>query len=108
MTERSDLLSRAYALLDAEPEFLRTVEEMHLHFVGEPLASQPREAVPGLVLRWLHCACDLELWQGELSERPPHADLERTLDFVAKLEELGIEPVGETRCIDCGYRKRCG
>jgi hypothetical protein len=82
-------------------------DEMHRHFVGEAIDANPRELVPGLVLRWLHCACDLELWQEGLTAAPPRHDLERTLDFVARLEELGVEPVGEKRCFDCEHRKRC-
>lgn len=107
MNQASDTLSRAFSLLDEEPELYRMAQEMHRHFVGEALELHPRELIPGLVLRWLHCACDLELWQEGLNDSPARADLERTLDFVARLEEIGVEAVGETRCIDCGHRKRC-
>jgi hypothetical protein len=103
----SDLVSQAMALLDAEPELYRMADEMHRHFVGEAIDANPRELVPGLVLRWLHCACDLELWQEGLAGSPPRHDVDRTLDFVARLEDLGVEPVGEKRCIDCEHRKRC-
>lgn len=108
MNDQRDLVARAYALIDLEPDLVRMVDEMHRHFLGTPLESNPRERVPGVLLKWLHCACDLELWQETMAEKAHSTDLERTLDFVARLEDLGVEPIGETRCIDCLHRKRCG
>ncbi len=107
MDDQRDLVARAYVLIDREPELVRMVDDMHRHFLGTTLDSNPRDLIPGIVLKWLHCACDLELWEEVMSDRTHSSDLERTLDFVSRLEELGIEPVGETRCTDCTHRKRC-
>ena len=107
MTEPADILALAFALFDQEPELYRMADEMNRHFVGEALDVNPRHLVPGMVLRWLHCACDLELWQEGFKGTPAPKDLERTLDFVARLEEIGVEPVGERTCFECQHRKSC-
>lgn len=102
-----DVLAQAFALLEREPDLYHMADAMHRHFVGRPIDSNSREQVPGVVLRWLHCACDLELWQEAFSGRPSLSDLERALDLVAQLEAAGVQPIGEVPCIDCEHRKRC-
>jgi hypothetical protein len=107
VTPDTDILDKAFALLAEQPDLYRLADEMHLHFLGRPLDTNAREQIPGIVLRWLNCACDLELWQEAFAGRTAPRDLDATLDFIARLEDLGVEAIGETRCIDCGFRKRC-
>lgn len=100
-------VTKALELLDAQPELMRAIEEIHLHLLGEELSGNPREQVPGIVLRWLHCYADLELWHEALLGRSAPADIERALDLAAQLEELGIEAADERGCLDCEVRTRC-
>lgn len=107
MSLSTENLLQAYALLAAEPELFRAVEEIHLHFVGEELCALPALHLPGVVLRWLNCYADLELWHEAFRDQPAPADLERALDLAARMEQLGVEPDGERACHDCDYRNRC-
>lgn len=107
MTEPSEIVAQAFALFEQEPELFRMADEINRYFVGEPLDANPRELIPGIALRWLHCACDLELWQEGLRGRVAPKDLERTLDFVARLEEIGVEAVDEQNCFTCTHHKHC-
>jgi len=107
MSLSTETLLKAFALLAAESVIFRTVEELNHHFTGEDLRAYAAERVPGVVLRWLHCYGDLELWQETLRGSPSPVDIEEVLDLAARLEELGIEPEDERSCHDCGFRKRC-
>jgi hypothetical protein len=107
LTDKSLIIEQAFGLLREQSDLFRMADDMNRHFTGSGLDAAPRDQVPGLVLRWLHCACDLELWQEAFKGLPAPGDLDRTLDFIARLEDIGIEPVGEQRCIDCVHRKQC-
>ncbi|OIP09731.1 MAG: hypothetical protein COW56_13425 [Rhodocyclales bacterium CG17_big_fil_post_rev_8_21_14_2_50_68_7] len=107
MDSTSETLATARVLIAAQPDLARTVEELHQHFSGEPLHACDEERIPGIVLRWLHCYADLELWHEALHARPAPPDIEFALDLAAQLEELGIEPDGECGCHRCEYRGRC-
>lgn len=107
MSADPDVVGKAFALLEQHADILSMADEMHRHFLGHGLDALPRETVPGTVLRWLNCACDLELWQEAFAGRRAPLDLDRALDLVARLEEIGVEPLGETRCFACDFRKRC-
>lgn len=107
MSLPTETLLKAFALLAAEPLLYRTVEELHLHFAGEDLSGYPAHRVPGVVLRWLHCYSDLELWHEALQERQAPSDIEQAIELAARLEELGIEAENERPCHECDYRGRC-
>lgn len=107
MSLSTDSLLKAFALISREPELLRCIEEMNLHFAREDLFSYPAEAIPGAVLRWLHCYADLELWHEGFLGRPGPSDVETALDLAQQLEELGVEATDERPCHDCDYRNRC-
>ncbi|GAB4442878.1 MAG: hypothetical protein OHK0026_09380 [Rhodocyclaceae bacterium] len=103
----TETLMKARALIAAQPDLAATIDELHLHFTGQPLHACPEERIPGIVLRWLHCYTDLELWHEALNARPAPPDIELALDLAAELEELGIEADGECGCHRCEYRRRC-
>lgn len=107
MSHATATLLRAYALLAERAELITAIEEMNLHFSGEELTSYQADQVPGVVLRWLHCYADLELWHEAFHDRQAPGDLDEALDLAARLEELGIEAVDERPCHACGYRNRC-
>ncbi len=107
MNQGTERLLKAYALLATQGELLATIEEMNLHFMGEALTACRADELPGVVLRWLHCYADLELWHEAFNDREPMGDRELALDLAAQLEELGIEAVDELPCHACDYRKRC-
>lgn len=100
-------MRKAFEVLDTQPELMRAIEEIHLHLLEEELSANPRERIPGIVLRWLHCYADLELWHEALLGSSAPADIELALDLAAALEELGIEAADERGCQDCEVRKRC-
>lgn len=107
MPQTSETLLKAYALIAARGELFAAVEDLHRHFSGESLTAVPADQLPGIVLRWLNCYADLELWHEAFAERPSASDVELALDFAAELDELGIEPIGEQACHACDYRSRC-
>lgn len=103
----SETLLKAYGLIAQSPDLFGTVEEMHRHFTGEELRNVSLDRAPGVVLRWLHCYGDLELWQEAFHDRPAPTDIEQVLALADQLEALGIEAEGERPCHECEYRKRC-
>lgn len=107
MSPSTDTLLQAYALLAAEPELVRAIEELNLHFSGEELTGCRADQLPGVILRWLHCYADLELWHEVFHDRHAPTDVERVLDLAAGLEALGIEAIDERPCHACDYRNRC-
>lgn len=107
MSLPTETLLKAYALLAAESVVFRTVEELHRHFTGDVLLNCAAHRLPGVVLRWLHCYGDLELWHETLRGSPFPVDIEQVLDLAARLEELGVEPEDERSCHNCEFRGRC-